>query len=145
MLKVEQSISIAAKPERVWRAWTAEISKWWTRPYFIDPERVTGLVLEPQLGGRFIEMWGEQGAGYLLGHVIEWLPPQRLAFTWTEKAWTGAATVVWVTLEPEGQGTRVTLVHEGFERLPDGAAQRSGYQMGWGDLLSKSKLHIESV
>ncbi|HET7087805.1 MAG TPA: SRPBCC domain-containing protein [Anaerolineae bacterium] len=143
MLKVEKSISIAAKPERVWQAWTGEISKWWTRPYFNDAERATGLMLEPHLGGRFIETWGDRGAGYLIGHVIEWLPPHRFAFTWAEKPWSGVSTVVWVTLKAEGQATRVTLIHEGFDRLPDGAAQRSSYEAGWGDLLGKLKAYVE--
>lgn len=31
---------------------------------------------------------------------------------------------------PDGQGTRVTLAHEGFDRLPDEEAQRSGYDQG---------------
>ncbi len=143
MMKVEKTIVIAAKPDRVWRAWTSEIARWWTKPYFIDAERAAGLVIEPQIGGRFMEKWGDGGAGYLLGHVVEWLPPNRLAFTWTEKDWVGASTVVKVQFEPDGQGTRVTLVHEGFDRVPDGEGQRSGYDAGWGDLLSKLKAYAD--
>jgi uncharacterized protein YndB with AHSA1/START domain len=143
MLKVEKSIVVAAKPDRVWRAWTGEIAKWWTKPYFIDAERATGLTLEPQVGGRFMETWGDGGAGYLLGQVVEWLPPHRLAFTWSESDWAGASTVVKVKFEPDGQGTRVTLTHEGFERVPDGEGQRSGYTAGWGDLLDKLKAYTD--
>jgi len=142
-MKVEKSIVIAASPERVWRAWTDEISRWWVKPYFIDPERALGLVIEPHAGGRFVEKWGDDGVGYLLGHVIEWLPPQRLAFTWTENDWSGVSTVVSVKFHEEGRGTRVTLVHEGFDRVPDGAGQRSSYESGWGDLLGKCQAYAE--
>ena len=143
MARVEQSVIIAAKPERVWQAWIGEISHWWKGPYFVDRSRATGLVIEPQLGGRFMETWDDQGSGYLVGQVIEWLPPRRFAFTWMEKAWQGISTVVWVEVQPEGRGTRVTLVHEGFERLPDAAGQRGGYDKGWADLLDKFKTYIE--
>jgi uncharacterized protein YndB with AHSA1/START domain len=142
-MKVERSVVIAAKPERVWRAWVSEMNNWWTRPYYMDAERVTGLAMEPHLGGRYIEKWDEAGSGYLIGHVIEWLPPQRLAYTWSEKSWAGVTTVVHLEFQPEGASTRLSLVHEGFERLPDGVAQRQGYESGSADLLGKLKAYVE--
>ena len=144
MLKVEKEITIAAGPERVWQAWTTEISKWWVGPYFIDKQRATGLVIEPHVGGRFMEIWGDQGSDYLIGNVVEWLPPRRFAYTWMEKSWAGVATVVWVEFDAEEQGTRVKVIHEGFDRLPDGAAQRSGYEAGLTDLLGKLKAYVEA-
>lgn len=141
--KVDVSVTIAASPERVWRAWTGESAQWWTKPYYIDGGRVTGFLMEPHVGGRYVELWGDQGKGYLLGHVIEWLPPHRLGYTWMEKAWGGVVTVVWITFEPEGDGTRVRLVHEGFERLPDSARQRDGYEYGAGELLHRMKTYVE--
>jgi len=142
-MKVERSIVIAAPPERVWRAWVSEMNQWWTKPYYMDSGRVTGLVIEPHLGGRYMEKWGEDGSGYLIGHVVEWLPPLRLAYTWSEKSWGGVVTVVRLEFQPEGEGTRLSFVHEGFERLPDGAEQRAGYDRGGADLLGKLKVHVE--
>lgn len=142
-MKVEKTIVIAAAPDRVWRAWTEQTSMWWKKPYVIDADQSTGLLIEPRAGGRFLEKWGEDGVGYLLGHVVAWLPPQRLAFSWSESDWSGASTLVNVTFEKAGQGTRVTLVHEGFDRVPDGAGQRASYESGWGDLLNKLHDYIE--
>ncbi len=142
-MKVERSMVIAAQPERVWQAWVSEMNRWWTKPYYVDPERVTGLVIEPRLGGRYLEKWGGDGSGYLIGHVIEWLPPLRLAYTWSEKSWGGIVTVVRLEFQPEGEGTRLSLVHEGFERLPDGVEQRAGYDRGGADLLGKLKAYVE--
>jgi uncharacterized protein YndB with AHSA1/START domain len=141
-MKVEQSILIAAKRERVWQGWVEEISAWWSKPYYIDPENVTGLILEPRLGGRFIEEWGKD-AGYLIGHVIEWLPPQRLAYTWSEKSWAGVITVVRLEFISEKDQTRIDLIHDGFERLPDGKEQRKSYEHGSADLLGKLKTYVE--
>ncbi|MBI3286807.1 MAG: hypothetical protein HYZ68_02040 [Chloroflexi bacterium] len=37
----------------------------------------------------------------------------------------------------------MTLAHEGFDRLPDEEAQRSGYDQGWADLFGKLKAYVE--
>src|SRR5262245_49103922 len=124
MTNVERTIAIAAPPERVWQALTGEIACWWGPEYLRDASRTRGMVIEPQVGGRLMESWGDHGAGYLIGHVVEWLPPQHLACTWMEKAWSGISTFVSIELSPDGQQTQVRLIHEGFERLPDGANQR---------------------
>jgi uncharacterized protein YndB with AHSA1/START domain len=137
MMQAKADTLIAAPPDRVWRALTADLGRWWTAPYFVDPDHVTGLVLEPGVGGRFMECWGEPGQGYLLGQVVEWLPPLRLGFTWQQPNWAGAVTLVAVRLEPEGEGTRVLVSHEGFERVPGGGEKWAGYAHGWSDLLGK--------
>jgi uncharacterized protein YndB with AHSA1/START domain len=124
------------------RAGSRELSAWWSKPYFIDPENVTGLILEPRLGGRFIEEWGKE-AGYLIGHVIEWLPPQRLSYTWSERSWSGIITVVHLEFIDLKDRTKINLVHEGFERLPDGKEQSKSYDRGSADLLGKLKAYVE--
>ena len=53
--RVESSITIAAAPERVWKAWVEDMNQWWTKPYYNDHARVTGLQMEPGLGGRYIQ------------------------------------------------------------------------------------------
>ena len=62
----ESAIAISAAPERVWQAWVEEINMWWTKPYYNDHSLVTGLHMEPGLGGRLIEKWGETGSGFLI-------------------------------------------------------------------------------
>ena len=140
----ESAIAISAAPERVWQAWVEEINQWWTKPYYNDHSLVTGLHMEPGLGGRLIEKWGETGSGFLIGTIVEWLPPLRMAYTWTERGWGGAQTFVRVEFTEDGRGgTLMRLEHHGFERLPEGAQQRQGYQQGWGDLLTKARNFLE--
>jgi uncharacterized protein YndB with AHSA1/START domain len=144
-LRVERTTAIAAPPERVWQAWVSEINRWWAKPYYNDHDRVTGLELEPCLGGRFVEKWGGGGAGFLIGQVIEWLPPLRLAYTWSERGWVGAVTVARLELDPDGQGgTLLHFTHAGFERLPESARMRDGYAEGWEDLVSRLKQYVEA-
>jgi uncharacterized protein YndB with AHSA1/START domain len=144
-MKVEQTTLIQAKPERVWEAWVSEINQWWTAPYYNDKSKVSGLEFEPHLGGRFIEKWDEDGSGFLIGHIVEWLPPQRLAYTWSERTWKGIVTLVSLEFQLEGHNTLLRLVHAGFERLPEGEKLRSGYADGHGKLVSRLKNYLERV
>jgi uncharacterized protein YndB with AHSA1/START domain len=142
--KVERTITIAAAPDRVFQAWVYEMNQWWTKPYYNDHARIHGLHMEPGLGGRYIEKWDQNGGGFLIGTVIEWLPPTRLAYTWTERGWGGVNTLIRIELAPdEAGGTRLTYVQEGFERLPDNQAIRDGYLHGCIELTDRLKAHIE--
>jgi uncharacterized protein YndB with AHSA1/START domain len=142
-MKVEHSVIIAASPERVWNAWINDMSLWWVKPYYNDAERATGHLLEPKLGGRYIEKWGEDGAGFLIGTVVEWLPPLRLAHTWLETGHGGLQTLVRLELAQDGACTRLTFTHSGFEQLPEGAKEREQYQGGWEDLIGRFKTYAE--
>ncbi len=143
--KVEHTLNIKAAPERVWKAWVEEMNQWWTKPYYNDPGRVRGQHLEPRLGGGYIEDWGDQGEGFLIGTIREWLPPTLLTHTWTERGWAGAETLVRLELatDPRG-GTILKFTHEGFERVTNGEQERGEHQRGWGDLLAKLKTFLES-
>ena len=143
-LKIERSLTIAAPPERVWKAWVEEMNGWWTKPFYNDHARATGLVLEPGLGGRFFEQWGTNGEGFLIGQVNEWLPPISLGYTWSERDWEGVATQNRIKLEPDGAGgTRLTYTQSGFARLPEGADTHAGYESGWGQLSARLKNFVE--
>lgn len=141
--RVERTITIAAKPERVFQAWVEEMNQWWTKPYYNDHERVIGLYMEPKLGGRYIEQWDENGGGFLIGTIVEWLPPLRLAYTWSERDWAGVSTLVRIEFTKDGDGTRMTYTQEGFERLPEGVQIRDGYDRGSEELTSRLKAYVE--
>lgn len=141
--RVERTITIAAKPERVFQAWVEEMNQWWTKPYYNDHERVIGLFMEPKLGGRYIEQWDENGSGFLIGTIVEWLPPLRLAYTWSERDWAGVSTLVRIEFMKDGDGTRMTYTQEGFERLPEGTQIRDGYDRGSEELTSRLKAYVE--
>lgn len=64
-------------------------------------------------------------------------PPQQLIFTWIERDKWGQEwlfpTIVSLELAPQGDGTRMTLAHKGFKRLPteEREAILSQYQDYW--------------
>lgn len=149
--RIERMITIDAPPERVWKAWVEEMNAWWTKPYFNDHDRVTGLSMEPGIGGRYIEKWGENGEGFLIGNITEWLPPHRLSYTWSQSDWQGVNTLIRIGFkENDTGGTDMTYIHEGFERLPPELKRTSrgetmqGYDQGWVELSGRLKNFIES-
>ena len=72
------------------------------------------------------------------GTVTQWEPPHRVAFTWHPGTPEAEATLVEVTFTQGGPGsTVVRLVHSGWERRPDGASAREGYDSGWEPVIGR--------
>ena len=72
------------------------------------------------------------------GEVLELEPQRRMVWAWIRVLPDGTRTptkVTW-TLSPEGSGTRLTLEHEGVERLP--LFIRSMMRLGWGGMVKQS-------
>jgi uncharacterized protein YndB with AHSA1/START domain len=90
--------------------------------------------LDPRPGGVCRVVWG--GVVGVLGEFVEVVPPSRVVFTWgwEHDLWKvpPASTVVEVSLEPEGEGTRLRLTHR---RLPDAATPP--HRIGWEHYLDR--------
>ena len=69
-------LRIKASAQRTFDVMTTRSQDWY--PHTYGGDRVTAVVLEPQVGGRHYEDWGD-GAGYLYGHVTVYDPPSRWA------------------------------------------------------------------
>ncbi len=128
--EIRLTASIDAPPERVFHA-------------LIEPEALNRWIardasVEPRVGGRFDLGWTSAEDVEHRGpamRILELEPNRRLTISWPD--WRGDASVpeqsVTWTLEPEGSGTRVTLVHSGFVRAVD----FSDYPFGWGHFLGR--------
>ncbi len=82
------------------------------------------------------------GEGVQIDHEGEYLaiePPRLLSFTWRSPYTKGIDSRVTVTLEPDGDATRLLLVHD---RLPDGAAE--SHRHGWGSILDRLIEKVEA-
>jgi len=125
------SIYIDAPPSAVFRT-------------LIDPEKIqqwfgVAAAVDPRIGGDWhlkmeFERDGEKVASTPM-KIIEFVENERLAISWPD--WRGDKTVpdqrvLW-KLKPEGEGTRVEMVHDGFVRAVD----ISDYPFGWGWFLSR--------
>jgi len=104
-------------PERLYRAWLDSV----------EHGRFTGggADIEPVVGGRFVA-WDE----YITGMLLQLDPGKRVVMTWrtTEFPDTAPDSRVEVMFEPEGDGTRLTLIHTD---IPAGDGDK--YEDGWID------------
>jgi uncharacterized protein YndB with AHSA1/START domain len=109
-------------PERVWRALTdpAALSEWLMPTDF-----------EPRVGHRFqfkafpVPGW----RGVVDCEVLELEPPRRMVLSWAGHEDMKQPTRVTWTLEPDGDGTRLTLQHAGFRGVR-GMVDRFFLKMG---------------
>jgi uncharacterized protein YndB with AHSA1/START domain len=131
-----KEISVPLSPERAFALFTQGISAWWPlASHSVGGESAVGCHFEPRVGGRLLETTRD-GSEHVWGTLLAWEPPQRLAVTWHPGREARTAQEVSVTFIPEGRGTRVRLVHTGWELLGEAArAERDSYNPGWDYVL----------
>jgi uncharacterized protein YndB with AHSA1/START domain len=125
-LTIERELSIAARPETVWKLLVdpAEQSKWWGTP----------LDFDARPGGPFrVEVIPGHIAA---GEFVALDEPRRLVYTW---GWEGDGAVapgsstIEIHLHVEGDGTRLTFLHTG---LPSEESVAS-HSHGWDNYLPR--------
>ena len=129
-LRIERILP--APPERVFRALTDPdaLAAW-----FWPADLGTTVTADARPGGRFriaAAPGGRFGAMAVEGSYTVVEPPHRLAFTWR---WDGDdfETLVTIELTATGQGTALTLVHDGFAT----DTLRDNHAIGWSDCLGR--------
>ncbi len=136
--EVRRSVVVRRPPEAVFRMFTAEIGRWW--PFeggdrSFGGERYGTIAFEPRVGGRLYETFRD-GEEFEIGRITAYEPPARIVYTWNNPRWE-AATQVEVCFTAGGEGTRVEVVHSGFDRIgPLGPRARDNYASGWAPVLA---------
>jgi len=132
---VEISTEIDAPPEIVFR-------------YLTDPERFSRWLgakveLDPRPGGA-VRLHFEAYETVVTGEIRELVPARRFAMTWGVESGSKSegmppgTTEVVISLEPIGEGTRVTLRHTG---LPS-EAERRDHEEGWRGYLERLREEV---
>lgn len=132
---VEVRRAVPASPADVFSAWTEpERLARWSAPEGVAIDDVT---VDLRVGGEYrIHMRGPEGEPYTaFGTYREIAAPHRLQYTWDweESEHAVGETLVTVTFDAEGEGTLVTIRHEGFA-TGDRAA---GHGEGWESCLNR--------
>jgi uncharacterized protein YndB with AHSA1/START domain len=137
-LAVRKSATVKASPERAFEVFTAGVAGWWPiRTHSVGKERAETVTMEPRLGGRFYERTVD-GEEHDWGVVTAWEPPDRFACTWHPGYDPAQAQDIEVRFLPKGDVTRVELVHSGWERRGEGAAEAmKSYDEGWDTVLGE--------
>lgn len=140
MFHVELEVRICASPERVFTALTQEISAWWGMPYFLG--NAVNIILEPFVGGRLYEVWGEN-TGALWATVTKIQPPRELCLVGPIGLPEPTHGVTTFLLNSRDDTTIVQFTHEAFGKI--GPEIETRHTEGWKDLLLKRlPAYIES-
>ena len=109
MPQVIRSIEIQAPPSAVWR-WlaTQEGLRQWIS---------SDMEIDLRVGGAY-RFLGPDDQTWISGTVLELVPERNLILSWLEEGsgWTNPARLV-INLAPAATGTRVTIIHDGFEGI----------------------------
>jgi uncharacterized protein YndB with AHSA1/START domain len=136
---VRKSVTVDRSVEEAFRLYTEQVGTWWPykKTHSVAEEDVETVILEGRLGGRFYERT-KSGEEHLWGTILVWDPPNRVVYSWHPGRGEDTAQQVEVTFTPEGGGTRVVLVHMGWERLGDRMADAvASYDTGWDTVLGR--------
>ena len=132
MLLIEQELHIAAPRGKVFEALTGDITPWWGAPYLQSRENARAVTLEPHLGGRFFEEWGE-GEGAIWGIVTNFRRNERIILQGS-MAMNGAISgTIRFDLEDDGDGTLLKFRHAAVGEVS--RETEEGYTTGWTDIL----------
>lgn len=138
-LELRKTVTVPIAAEEAFDLFTSGIATWWPlRTHSVEEADAETVVFEGRVGGRVVER-ARDGAEHVWGTVVEWEPPARLLLQWHPGRESETAQEVTVTFTPEPAGTRVELVHRGWERA-GAAAERlhASYDTGWDAVLVAS-------
>ena len=116
-----------APRERVFRAWiTPRALEHWLRP---RGKSITVRSLDARVGGSF-QFELEDGSS-LIGTYLQFVPPEKLVYTWSGGAAQGSETIVSLDFFDHGLFTELVLTHEGLNT----EALRALVEGGWPTML----------
>lgn len=131
MAQLVREIVIEATPETIW-------------PFLTEPDQLvqwhgTVAEIDPRPGGIYRVLVA--GQFHSAGEYVEVVPMEKVVFTfgWEEEGRSipPGSTTIEITLHPEGNKTRVRLVHSG---LPDDAVDDHG--RGWAHYLERLAVRV---
>jgi uncharacterized protein YndB with AHSA1/START domain len=140
---VRKSVRVKAPIDRAFDVFTTGLTRWWPHNYGVGKKPIAKVLMEPRLGGRWLEI-SEDGTETSVATITLWEPPHRLIMVWQINAqWKPDTTVkseVDVRFRAEGpDATLVELMHHKFETMgaEAGASMRVDVDGGWPRLLER--------
>jgi uncharacterized protein YndB with AHSA1/START domain len=140
---VRKSVRVEAPITHAFEVFTSGLTRWWPPNHGIGKKPIAKVLLEPRLGGHWLEI-AEDGTETRVATIIHWDPPHRLSMLWQVNAqWkpdTSMRSEVDVRFTAEAaNATRVELLHHKFESMgvEAGASLRKDVAGGWPGLIDR--------
>jgi uncharacterized protein YndB with AHSA1/START domain len=112
---IRQSVRVDCPIEEAFQLFSESFGEWWPlASYSISGDEADSCVIEPWIGGRIFERT-RSGEEHDWGSVTVWNPPEHLRFTWDPGGAGDRNQTVDVEFRVDADGTRVTLIHTGWE------------------------------
>jgi hypothetical protein len=137
ILPVTKSLVVKQPIAAAFRLFTSEIGRWWPlNTHSVFGEAAKTCVVDEQVSGRIYEVHAD-GRQAEWGRILAWEPPFLFACSWYPGRDPDSAQELKVIFQAEADGTRVTLIHAGWEQLGEqGMASRANYEHGWDMVLA---------
>jgi uncharacterized protein YndB with AHSA1/START domain len=140
---VRKQVFVKTPIEHAFEVFTSGLSRWWPTTHGVGKKPIEKVMLEPRLGGRWLEI-AEDGTETPVATIIVWDPPHRFVMLWQINAqWKPDLAMnseVDVRFTAEGsEATSVELVHHKFETMgaEAGASMRKDVDGGWPGLMAR--------
>jgi uncharacterized protein YndB with AHSA1/START domain len=135
---VVKTVTVACTAEEAFRYFSADFNIWWPAAtqsvvaYASEfKDKPATVIFEPRVGGRIFER-ARSGEEHVWGTILAWDPPVRVEFSFHPGRDDKEAQTVEVTFSPVPEGTKVVLLHSGWEKLSANAQKtRDSYNQGW--------------
>jgi len=140
---VRKTVHVRVPIEHAFEVFTSGLTRWWPYDHGVGKKPIKKVMLEPRLGGRWLEI-SEDGTETSDATITVWEPPHRFVMLWQINAkWQPDQSMkseVDVRFVAEGpQATRVELLHHKFETMgaQEGASMRKDVDGGWPGLMQR--------
>jgi len=139
---LHKQVFVRCSPAHAFTTFTQRIDAWWPPSHRKHDD--SRMELDARDGGHFIE-YASDGQTTIFGEVVECLPPKRIVYTWNPGRGAGPTTVT-VSFHPEGEGTRVEVLHvEGDSQLGEQWRERVAiFDRAWTSVLRAFQLSTGS-
>jgi uncharacterized protein YndB with AHSA1/START domain len=130
---IVKEILLSSPASEVWKAITdkGEMKKWY---FELDD-------FKPEKGFKFQFYGGDENKKWLhLCEVTEVIPEKKLSYSWKYDGYEGISYVTF-ELTPEGNQTRLKLIHTGLESFPVHIVpqfKKENFEKGWDYIMNTS-------
>ena len=116
---IRKTIHLNVPVKTAFRVMTEKMGSWWPASHHIGKTPFTEVIVEPRVGGRWMERDGN-GLECDWGHVLVWEPPKRVVVSWQLQA-------DWKYSEDMARASEVS-----FEFIAEGGRRRQGWNLSTG-------------
>lgn len=134
---VAKTIEIGLNPAEAFDLFVNKMDLWWPLDsHAVSTDDAVEIQIDGRVGGSIWEVT-RHGEEHVWGSIAVYDVGKRIEIRWHPGAPESEATIVDVRFDSIDSGTRVTLIHSGWDARGNGAQKtRDSYESGWNTVLA---------